>query len=447
MNNTITKSIFLGLIGVFTFYGVMYSQTIEDRKRFIDPNTRTTNDPRRIPLPPGLEGPDGTLVITGGRIFDGTGADVRDGSVVIERNRIKEILPPGSTNWPRDAKVIDVARKTVMPGLMALHEHMTEITRPLHDGIDVISHEAHLTLMAIEHLRWYIESGITSIRDAAAHGEVPFRLKEAVNQNRIPGPRIFSVGQTTTGTGGHSVEGNYKVMERRRILAETHYDGAIEWRMNVREQFNNGADLIKTTNIYNREEIASAIEEAHALGLKVTSDAHVPYLEWAIEAGLDCVEHIGPDRETDRVIRMMVERGVQSVPTVAAGYLNPANMEVLRKMIAAGIPMGVSLDNGEEIELHPINYIRELKTFVEAGMTITEALLSATKVGAEILDMDDKLGTLEPGKLADILVVDGRPDNDLDDLANTDMVIRDGRVIVKNGRVYTPRHVSPNQGN
>ena len=447
MNKTITKSIFLCLIGVFTFYGVMYGQTIEDRRRFIDPNTRTTNDPRRIPLPPGPEGPDGTIVITGGRIFDGTGADARDGNIVIERNRIKEILPPGSTNWPRDAQVIDVDGKTVMPGLIAMHEHMSEITSPLHDGIDVITHEAHLTLMAIEHLRWYIESGITTIRDAAAHGEVPFRLKDAVNQNRIPGPRIFSVGQTTTGTGGHSVEGNYKAIEKRFTLAETHYDGAIEWRMNVREQFNRGADLIKTTNIYNREEIAAAIEEAHALGIKVISDAHVPYLEWAIEAGLDCVEHTGPSRETDKVIRMMVERGVQAVPTVAAGYQDPAVMEVLSKMVAAGIPMGVSLDNGEEVELHPINYIRELKTFVEAGMTISQALLSATKVGAEILDMDDKLGTLEPGKLADVLVVDGKPDEDLEDLANTNLVIRDGRVIIKDGRVITPRHVSPGQEN
>ncbi len=445
MNQTITKSIFLCLIGVFTFYGVMYGQTIEDRRRFIDPNTRTTNDPRRIPLPPGPEGPDGTIVITGGRIFDGTGADARDGNVVIERNRIKEILPPGSTNWPRNAQVIDVDGKTVMPGLIAMHEHITEITSPLHDGIDVITHEAHLTLMAIEHLRWYIESGITSIRDAAAHGEVAFRLKDAVNENRIPGPRIFAVGQTTTGTGGHSVEGNYKAIEKRYTLAETHYDGAMEWRMNVREQFNKGADLIKTTNIYNRAEIASAIEEAHALGIKVMSDAHVPYLEWAIEAGLDCVEHTGPDRETDKVIRMMVERGVQSAPTVAAGYQDPEVMETLSKMVAAGIPMGVSLDNGEEIELHPINYIRELKTFVEAGMTISQALLSATKVGAEILDMGDKLGTLEPGKLADILVVDGKPDEDLEDLANTDLVIRDGRVIIKNGRVVTPRHVSPGQ--
>ncbi len=445
MNKTIIQSIYFCLVGLFTFYSVTNGQTIEDRRRFIDPNTRTTNDPRRIPLPPGPEGPDGTIVITGGRIFDGTGAEARDGTVVIERNRIKEILPPGSTNLPRDAQVIDVDGKTVMPGLIAMHEHITEITLPLHDGIDVITHEAHLTLMAIEHLRWYIESGITSIRDAATHGEVAFRLKDAVNQNRIPGPRIFAVGQTTTGTGGHSVEGNYKAIEKRYTLAETHYDGAIEWRLNVREQFNKGADLIKTTNIYNRAEIASAIEEAHALGIKVMSDAHVPYLEWAIEAGLDCVEHTGPDRETDKVIRMMVERGVQSAPTVAAGYQDPATMETLSKMVAAGIPMGVSLDNGEEIELHPINYIRELKTFVEAGMTISQALLSATKVGAEILDMGDKLGTLEPGKLADVLVVGGRPDVDLDDLANTDLVIRDGRVIIKNGRVYTPRHVSPSQ--
>jgi len=445
MMKSLTKSVFLGLIGVFTFYGVTYSQTIEDRRRFIDPNTRTTNDPRRIPLPPGPEGPDGTIVITGGRIFDGTGSAVRNGTVVIERNKIKEILPPGSTNWPRDAQVIDVAGKTVMPGLIALHEHLTEITPPLHDGISVLSNEAYLTIMAIENLRWYIESGVTSIRDVAAHGEVPFRLKEAVNENRFPGPRIFAAGQTTSTTGGASVGGNIPVLEKPRLMSEGSYDGAEEWRLNVREQFNMGADLIKAASPFTREEITAAVDEAHTLGIKVTVHCTGRYLELAVEAGADCIEH--SNYRTDESIRLMAEKGIHSVPTIRGRREDPVFMEVFRKMKAAGIIIGVGIDVGQAVHLYPLSYIIELKTFVEGGYTILEALSTATKGGAQIIGMDDKLGTIEPGKLADILVVDGRPDENLDDLANTDLVIRDGYILVNNGWVIIPRHVSSGQVN
>jgi imidazolonepropionase-like amidohydrolase len=442
MNTSMTKSIFLCLIGVFMFYGVLLSQTIEGRRSFMDPNARTTNDPRRIPLPPGLEGPDGTIVITGGRIFDGTGAPAREGTVVIERNRIKEILPPGSTNWPRNAQVIDVEGKTVMPGLIAMHEHMTEAVQPVDDGTTVIMNEAVLTLTAMENLKWYIESGVTSIRDVASHGVIPFRLKKAVSDNRIPGPRVFAVGQTTTGTGGHSVEGKRDETDTPIFTAEGNYDGVDEWRLNVREQFNKGADLIKTTNHYNKEEITAAIEEAHDLGIKVIVDAGLYYLEWAIEAGVDCVEHTY--YRTDEYLQMMVDKGIAAVPTVSGKYVNSNDMEMLRRMKNAGIKMGVGVDNGAEVDLHPTSYIRELKTFVEAGYTIPEALVAATKDGADILDMGDKLGTLEPGKLADVIVIDGKPDEDLDDLENTDIVIRDGYVIVRDGKLFIPRNDSSN---
>jgi imidazolonepropionase-like amidohydrolase len=444
MKKSLTKPVLFCLIGIFIFYGVVLSQErAQDRRRWIDKNTQTTDDPRRVPVPPGPRDPEGTLVIIGGRIFDGTGSAVRSGTVVIERNKIKEILPPGSKAWPRDAQVIDVAGKTVMPGLIEMHQHLTEITPPLHDGISILSNEAYLTLKAIENLRWYIESGVTSVRDVAAHGSVPFRLKEAVSQNRIPGPRIFAVGQTNTITGGHSVEGNYPVLEKPRIIAENTYDGVDEWRLLIREQFNMGADCIKLADPFSREEITAAVEEAHALGIKVAVHCSGHYLEWAVEAGADCIEHAYP--RTDETIRMMVEKGIMSCPTIMGQYGDPATMETLRKMKAAGIKMGIGVDAGHEVILYPISFIREMRSFVEAGYTNLEVLRAATKDGADILDMGDKLGTIEPGKLADILVVAGKPDVNLDDLANTDLVIRDGHIVVKDGRLFVPRHTSPGQ--
>ena len=385
MKKTLMKSVLLCLCGVFSFSGAIYGQTIEGRRSFMDPDARTTNDPRRIPLPPGLEGPDGSIVITGGRIFDGTGAPARDGSVVIERNRITAILPAGSTDWPQGARVIDVAGKTVMPGMIAMHEHITEAVQPTDDGNTVLMNEAVLTLTAMENLRWYVESGVTTVRDAASHGSIPFRLKEAVAENRIPGPRLFAVGQTWTGTGGHSAEGKRDELDTPLFNAEGTYDGPDEWRRGVREQFNMGADLIKITNHYNLEEVTAAVEEAHDLGIKVIVDAGYYYLEWAVVAGVDCIEHTY--YRTDETLSIMVEKGIDAVPTIAGGHSNPAAMEMFRRMKEAGIKMGVGVDNGAEVDLHPTSYIRELKTFVEGGYTIPEALVAATKTGAEILDM------------------------------------------------------------
>jgi imidazolonepropionase-like amidohydrolase len=392
--------------------------------------------------------------LTGGRIFDGTGATVRNGTVVIERNKIKAILPPDSTAWPGDARVIDVAGKTVMPGLIDMHTHITEAMPPIDDGPTVVSNEAINTLHAVERLRFYIENGITSVRDLGSHGDIPFRLKEFLSQNRIPGPRLFPAGQEITGTGGHPTEGMH--MNNPLVNAERAVDGPDAWRKAVREQYNKGADLISTTNVFSREEIATAVEEAHALGIKVSVDAGVHswgsswatglyYLEWAVEAGVDVVEHMGA--RTDETIRLMAEKGIASVPTARHAEAMDQIMagdtviELIEKQRRAGIKMGVGTDEGGTDGL-PDSYIVQLRYLVEAGYSVPEALVAATKTGAEILDMDDKLGTLEPGKLADITVIDGTPDANLADLANVDLVIRDGYIVVQDGRVFVLPHVS-----
>ncbi len=457
MKHLPVKLMLLCFIGVFTLSGPALGQErAQDRRTWIDENTNTSDDPRRIPMPPGQKGPEGRLVITGGRIFDGTGAAVRNGIIVIERNIIKEILPSGSKAWPQDAQVIDVEGKTVMPGLISLHEHMTEAGHL--SGPTVLTNEAINTLKSVERMRFYIESGITSIRDLASHGDIPFRIKEFVAENRIPGPRVFPAGQIITSTGGHGTEGRH--MDNPLVNAERAVDGPDEWRKAIREQFNKGADLIKTASHFSRDEIAAAVEEAHALGMKVTTDSEAFYVQWAVEAGVDCVEHLQP--RSEEAIRLMAEKGTESVPTImtfmrsqdeeGGEFGSPTNrytvtresmMELFRKQKRAGIKMGIGIDEGMDVISFSTIYIEELEFFVEGGYTIPEALIAATKTGAEILDMDDKLGTIEPGKLADVIVIDGRPDVNLGDLANTDMVIRDGYIVVKDGRIFVPRHVPP----
>jgi len=171
------------------------------------------------------------------------------------------------------------------------------------------------------------------------------------------------------------------------------------------------------------------------------------------------IEH--PLPRTDQTIQLMAQKGTEAVPTLVSyvylfdlyvGYYGStsrrftfskeANLEVVRRMKSAGVKMGIGTDLVTNwFRCLPDPYIRELKQFVLLGYTVPQTLVLATKTNAEILDMGDKLGTLKQGKLADVIVINGKPDINLDDLAKVDLVIRDGFVIVQGGQVVIPRHV------
>jgi len=445
----------MAAIAALLIFSPALGQERQDRQRFLRPTTESSDDPRRIPVPPGPKGPDGVLVLTGGLIFDGTGAPAREGTLIIERNRIARVVGSNERSWPDSARVIDVSGKFVMPGLIDMHTHLTytEPGVPVSLALSV----ADQTLRGMERLRYFIESGITSVRDVGSAGEVPYRLKDWVRQRRLVGPRVFPGGQLITATGGHGAEGLDIHAPGYGTMREA--SGPDDWREAVREQFKRGADFIKIGSHYSLAEVEAAVDEAHALGLKVTADAETFYIDMAVEAGVDMIEHILP--RSDETIRMMAEAGTEAVPTLipyiyifdlSGGYYGSTsrrfsfskeeNLDLLRRMREAGIKMGIGTDLVVDwFRYMPASYINEMRQFLAVGYTTEEVLVAATRVNAELLDMADKLGTLEPGKLADVLVVDGRPDRDVGDLANVDIVIRDGEVVVSGGQVVIPRHV------
>jgi imidazolonepropionase-like amidohydrolase len=426
-----------------------------ERRRWLQPSTNVTDDPRRVPMPPGFNVVEGSIVLRGGRVWDGTGAAARAGTVVIRRNQIASVLAAGATGWPADARVIDVTGKTVMPGLIDLHTHL-DYRMPGNSDVEAF-HPAAGALRGVERLRYYIESGITAVRDVGSGGDTPFLLKRWVNEGRVVGPRIYAAGSIITGKGGHGAEVDLE--GSRPLPAAREASGPDDWREAVREQFRKGADLIKITSHFSPEEIKAAIDEAHDLGLKVTADAETFYIERAVRAGIDMIEH--PLPRTDETIKLMAEKGTQSDPTLipyilifrqSGGYYGTtsrrftfsqdANFALVKKLKEAGITLGIGTDLVTDwYQLLPWPYHEEMRQFVALGYSVPEVLGIATRVNAQLLDMGDRLGTLEAGKLADVLVVNGNPDQTLDDLAKVDVVIRDGRLQVQGGQIVMARHV------
>jgi imidazolonepropionase-like amidohydrolase len=436
----------------------------KDRRAFINEGTATSPDPRRVPIAPIAYGPADSFALVGGRVFSGTGEAAKPADVLVYRNKIVAVAKPGSLVIPAKVNVLNIKGKTLMPGLIDLHTHLTyteEDTSPAN-----AVNEADATLRAVERLRFYIESGITSVRDVGSINKITFRLKDWVAQRRLMGPRVFPAGKLITGKGGHGAESLEDTSPLYGSVVEA--SGPDEWRNAVRQSFKDGADLIKVASHFSKDEIKAAVDEAHALGLKITCDCETFYIEWAVDAGIDMIEH--PLPRTDETIKKMADKGVASIPTLIpytyifdlwGGYWGSTsrrfsfskedNLIMLKRLRAANVKLGIGTDLILSwFRYLPYSYITELKSFVKAGFSSEEALVAATKTSAEILDMDHLLGTIEVGKLADILIIDGQPDVNLDDLAKVYMVIRDGEIVVQGGKTQVPGHIpipEPKSGN
>lgn len=400
-------------------------------------------------------------MLRAGTLIDGTGAPpVRDATVLIDQGRIEAVTTGGpSGSWPADAEVIDGSRLTVLPGLIDCHDHLAfhgyELVRRW--GLDEPQSTRHLRTARVA--SQILASGYTAVRDAGGL-DAGFRL--AIQQGLITGPRLvlsLAIISPTGGIGDRiSPSGHVSSFLHDPSLPPSVANGVEGVRATVRAMVRAGADVIKcaTTggassraghgprdSAFTLEEMKALVDEAHTLGRRVMCHAvGGPGLRVAIQAEVDSIEHgcyLDEDRE---LVPMMAERGTFFVPTLTvyeyhrgspaphvrerARALRSHHMESVSRALAAGVKVVAGTDAGGHG--HPNNAL-ELEHLVAAGMTPMQALQAATSRAAECLGLEQEIGTIEKGKWADLVLVDGDPLRDirvLQDARRIKQVIKGG---------------------
>ncbi len=401
-------------------------------------------------------------VIKAGTLIDGRSNEARrDQVIVIRDNRIESVGPASAAKIDPAAKVIDLSKMTVLPGLIDTHTHIfLQGEDPAEGGYDaqllqqgIAFRAARATVSA----RRALEQGFTTIRDVetegAGYGDVG--IKRAVEKGYIPGPRMFVVTRAISTTGGYPLEGyapEIVVPKGAQLI-----DGPVEARKAAREQIDNGADWIKVYmthrswldrqgNLVSQptltvEELRAIVDEAHGQKRKVACHAYGGEgLHRALDGGCDSIEH-GLDLD-DAAVAQMVKQGTWLVPTLAvyesgnAPPDTPAGKRDLKRVALhgpsftrahkAGVKIAFGTDVGGFSWNDPI--AQEFARMVAFGMTPMEAIQSATSRAADLLDMTNDLGVLAPGAYADVIAVSGDPLKNVDVLKDVTFVMKDGKV-------------------
>ncbi|MEX0938935.1 MAG: amidohydrolase family protein [Pirellulales bacterium] len=414
----------------------------------------------------------GTTVIAGGQVVDGTGAAaVPRGAVVIGNGVIRYVGPEAEAPAvPPDAVRIDAAGGTIMPGLVEAHFHPTYFNVSELTDLDIKYPVEYVTLLAAVNARLALECGYTAARSGGSLFNIDFWLKRAIENDMVPGPRMAASGREICGVGGlmdWNPEFRKIGMEGLVLLV----NGADEARAAVRKLVKDGVEWVKTyptgdaaapdandhhTLCMTFEEMHAVVETAHNHGLKVTGHCRATEgIKNALRAGYDTLEH-GTFMD-DEALDMLMERNTPVVPAlqfelasvqrgrefglsqrVIDGHQETleGGAESARRILRAGGRVGMGGDYGFAWNPHG-DYAKELSFFVDyVGFTPLETILCATKTGAEILGREEEIGTLSPGKLGDVLVVDGDVVADitlLEDRANLIAVLQAG--IIKAGRL------------
>jgi imidazolonepropionase-like amidohydrolase len=461
-----------------------------------------------------------TLVIEGGTLIDGTGANpVKDAVVVIEGNRFKTVGTKGKVSYPPNAKVINATGKTILPGLIEAHFHFRqEWAAPI-----------------------FLHFGITTFYDLTNYTGWIVAEREAIKKGVIKGPRLFATGTIIDGPMDY-YEGRFRALDLEGL--RDHYQTTDQVRAAVREKVAQGVDAIKITEAMSPEQIAAVTDEANKFGLQVCG--HATDARVSATAGLKCIAHMpGIVRATitkpesiatvnaikkkdanvywrgnfgsyenlmepatfDSLIQLLVQKGVFLNVTFAKSYSetdvpralewaaagaefakntpgldfvpqdvrqmwidhgNPSwfskamkqeefaegyakEAEFIRKFSKAGGKIAAGTDRGDiapytGLNIYQVPFVpglslhQEMQSLVDAGVPPMQVIVSATKTAAEMLHKDKDLGTIEPGKLADLITVNGDPLADITAAKNVSLVVMDGKVV---DTTFDPKFKNP----
>ena len=394
-----------------------------------------------------------------GFVIDGKSNEIKSQlTIVVEGDKIiaveKGFTPPGTNDI-----LIDLSKKTVLPGLIDLHVHLEGETSKDQALLRFTLNEADIAFRATANARKTLLAGFTTVRDLGGVG-VNTALRNAINQGLVIGPRIFSAGKIIATTGGHGDPSNGYRHNLTVDLGpkESIINSADDARKAVRQHYKDGADLIKVTATggvlsvakdgsgpqFTEEELKAIIETAKEYGMHTAAHAHgAEGMKRAVLAGITTIEH--GTLMTDEVMELMKQRGIYYVPTLTAGKfvgeqakvsgyyhplvvpkaaaLGPQIQKTYAKAYKKGVKIAFGTDAG--VFFHGEN-AKEFSLLVEGGMSPMEAIKAATIVNAGILKWDDKIGTLEVGKLADIVATDQNPLQQISTLEKITFVMKEG---------------------
>ncbi|WP_022666876.1 metal-dependent hydrolase family protein [Desulfospira joergensenii] len=406
------------------------------------------------------------IALTGGTLIDGTGAEpLKQSCLLIQNGLVRAAGTLESISIPEDAQTLDCRGKTIMPGLIDAHVHLLGVTSL--DTLSWVVDDPCLRTARATMDAWrLLDSGFTTVRDPGTY--ISLFIRNAVNEGTVPGPRILSAGKVISQTGGHGDPAHHLpdgwVADRNicRIA-----DGEADCRRAVREQARAGADLIKIMTTggvmsdadspehtqYSIAEIRAMTDEAHSMGLKVASHAQGRQgIINALQGGVDTIEHgTGLDSQA---IDLMLKTRAFLIPTLSVFHalvhrgerigIKPHHREKARGLLKvhksafiqawkAGVKIGLGTDFLLTPQvINPVmgNHAEELALYVSAGLSPMDAIVCATRNNAEALGVDDRTGTLVPGKQADLLVLDKDPLVDISRLQSPENIAQ----IFKGGR-------------
>jgi len=379
-----------------------------------------------------------------GTLFDGTGGVLlRDALVVVTDGRITSVGPAASGGVTPSAETVDLRDRFVMPGLIDCHSHASLVPGEGDQLGQLRRGPVPQALAATRNLRRDLAAGTTTMRIMGEEHFVDVDVRDAIEAGVIPGPRLLVAGRGLAADNGHG-------------RALTSYDGVDDVRRGARENLRRGANHVKifvtggvsspgpmpTGSAYTREEIRAAVEEADRVGTYAAAHAHGgPGLQLAVREGVRTIEHGA--LATDEDIALLIERRVWLICTFAI-FMHPSGIEQgdghrpaimdkvrsARRVVAENFPRhlasGVRFACGTD-SMHGLMPF-ELQTLVRFGVSPADALLAGTRWGAEACRIDNEVGTIEPGKRADLIALDGDPLKDMTALERVSLVMNNGVV-------------------